>query len=505
MKTALWIISIPLFISGLFIYLVTSVWNTWAISLCIAGLVLFGIWLVVDRHGIKKELKRKKIFYGVNLVVLIIVVLGLVVTANYVSSDYYERWDLTANRQFTLSNETNKVLNRLQHKLKITAFFQEGTSAKINDLLADYSYLNKNIQYEVIDPDKEPTIAKNYGINTNGVIVLQYKNKTIKIEQANENGITNAVIKLLRNRVINICYLTGNGERDLSDTTKGIGYGKFKQALRDQDYKVRKLLLPSAASIPTTCTMVIGAGAIKPFLPSELKVLTDYLKRGGYLFLMIDSETQTGISGFLSKYGIDVGNNVVLDKVVRLFQGPGLGIAPIVKTYSKKSDITQNFEGETIFPLVRTVDAAKSKNPDYNIVSIAKTSNTSWADTDLKTLFSKGIARFEPNDIRGPVSVAAAGTLKFGNKIARIAVFGTARIASNKYINALFNKDLVMNTVSWLVKEENLITIRPKTNKNQQMFLTAAQGKLIFYLTVILIPLLLFFGAMLAYKRMRRL
>lgn len=503
MKTVIWIAGILFVIAGLFTYLVAS-WNTVAMALSAAGLLFLAVWSVLFRRELKEALKRKQLLYGVNLVILVAVVLGLIVVVNYASSDYYERWDLTSGGRFTLSRETDSVLKQLRGDLRITAFFQEGTSANIRNLLAEYTYRSKKIHEEIVDPDKEPTIARSYGITANGTVVLQYAGKTIKTQQADENGITNAVIKLLRNRIISVCYITGHGERDLSDTTGENGYGDFKQALIDQDYRVEPLLLPSVASVPTACTIVMDAGAVKPFLPEELAALKAYIAGGGYLLIMTDPRTHTGMPSFLARYGIDIGNNVVLDQVVRLFQGPGLGVEPMVTSYGRRSAITRDFKGTTIFPLVSTVEIRETNGRSDDIVPIAQTSKTSWADADLKDLFAKGSAKFGPGDIRGPVDVAVAGTIQSGGKTARLAVFGTSRIMTNKYINALFNKDLVMNTVSWLAKEENLITIRPKTEKNQEMFLTAVQGNSIFYTTVILIPVLLFFGGILAYIRMRK-
>jgi ABC-type uncharacterized transport system involved in gliding motility auxiliary subunit len=505
MKTVLWIAGVLFIIGGGFIRLVVSSWNVWAIVLISIGLLLLMFWTVIYRRKFKEGSGLRHLLYGINLIVLVIVALGIISVVNYVSTEYYYRWDLTSNRQFTLSKETDNVLSRLKHRINITAFFQEGTGSNIRDLLSEYAYASKKVHYEVIDPDKEPTIAKSYGINTNGTIVIQYGDKTIKTQQANENGITNAIVKILKDRVITVCYITGNGERELSDTTGVDGYGDFNQALLDQDYKVEDLLLPSAASVPSACTLVIEAGAVKPFLPSELHALASYLDAGGYLFVMVDPRTNTGIEALLARYGISVGNNVVLDQVVRLFQGSGLGVEPIVTDYSKKSAITKDFKGTTIFPLVRTVEETKTHGTNIDIVPIAMTSKTSWADVDLKDLFDKGIATYRASDTSGPVSVAVAGKIGSGGKIARIAVFGTSKVAANKYFNALYNRDLVMNTVSWLVKEENLITIRPRPVSNQQMFLTARQGNMIFYLTVVLIPVLLFFGAILAYLRMKRL
>jgi ABC-type uncharacterized transport system involved in gliding motility auxiliary subunit len=102
----------------------------------------------------------------------------------------------------------------------------------------------------------------------------------------------------------------------------------------------------------------------------------------------------------------------------------------------------------------------------------------------------------EAHDEKGPVAVAAVATLTIPHegtseqtpKNARIVVFGDSDFASNNYLNLSGNRDLFLNTVSWLAEEENLIAIRPKDSGQFFHPVTADQERLIFWLSMIALP-----------------
>ena len=71
--------------------------------------------------------------------------------------------------------------------------------------------------------------------------------------------------------------------------------------------------------------------------------------------------------------------------------------------------------------------------------------------------------------------------------------FGDADIASNRYLRALYNLDLVMNTIHWTVQRETRITIRPKgSGSSTVQFPVPIQNSLqAFYGVGLLVPELL--------------
>ena len=129
-----------------------------------------------------------------------------------------------------------------------------------------------------------------------------------------------------------------------------------------------------------------------------------------------------------------------------------------------------------------------------SLVSLAQTSPNSWAETDLESIFQKQTAKVDAEDRRGPISLAVAVTANLKEMgtdqegTARLAVFGNEAFANNQYISQYFNRDMLLNTISWLGGEEGLISVRPRTLRASRVQFTAEQGTAIFYLSVLILP-----------------
>jgi ABC-type uncharacterized transport system involved in gliding motility auxiliary subunit len=152
----------------------------------------------------------------------------------------------------------------------------------------------------------------------------------------------------------------------------------------------------------------------------------------------------------------------------------------------------------TIFPLSRTIDPAKTPPAGVSVLSLVKTSNQSWAETNRAAL-EKGQINPDPEDPKGPLSLAAVAT----KDKARIVVYGTSEVASNQFLNFQGNRDFFMNTVSWLAEEEGQIAIRPKDTKQTPVFLSAQQAQASFLLPVVLLPAIPIVGGIIAVVRRR--
>jgi ABC-type uncharacterized transport system involved in gliding motility auxiliary subunit len=180
---------------------------------------------------------------------------------------------------------------------------------------------------------------------------------------------------------------------------------------------------------------------------------------------------------------------------------------PIVTTYGAHP-ITESFTERTIFPVARSVTPVEAAPAGLTVTSIAKTSQTSWAEVDLETLFGKGEATLEAGaDTTGPVSIAVASTadlaaLGRGEGEARVVAFGTSGFADNKYLNMVYNRELFLNTFGWLAGQEELISIRPRTVRMSRVLFSEEQAATIFYLSVLVLPeILLVIGLAVWWRR----
>nr|HID57990.1 hypothetical protein [Desulfobacterales bacterium] len=464
-------------------------------------------YVVGNFETVKTYLKRRSARYGANAAVLVMLFLGVLVFVEAISAIHYLQFDLTANKYYTLSDQTIRLLQGLTEPVHVTAFFQEAarTREEAKDLLSQYANVSRRFTFEFVDPDRFPGKARRYKVTTYGTIVLECGTRDQKVTELSEEKLTNALLRLIRKGEKVVYFLSGHGEKSIEDRKKG-GYSTVKEAIQDQNYAVKELLLMRAHEVPEDAAVLIVPGPQKPLFPIELEMLEGFIDRGGHIFILLDPETQTGLEKFLKEYGIEVGNDIIIDKLSRLFGGDYL--TPIVSKYALNHPITKNFNTASFFPVARSVAPADIDDPEVETTRLAFTGESSWAETDLEKL-EKGRASFdEEKDKRGPVPVAVVSTVKIdkskkgkeeeknkeegGNKSvsvhARIVVFGDSDFASNSYLNLSGNRDLFLNTLSWLAEEEDLISIRPKKRENTPVVLSYTQGRVIFWSSVILLP-----------------
>src|SRR3954449_740215 len=150
----------------------------WAYYLAWGGLVCVLAYTLGQWREIAGVFSRRQARYGTLMGVSIVVVLAILVAINYIGAKQNKRWDLTANKQFSLSDQSRNVLAKLDSPLQIRVFAQEPDFQRYRDKLKEYEYASKQVSTEYIDPDKKPTIARQNQVQTYGTIIFDYKGRT---------------------------------------------------------------------------------------------------------------------------------------------------------------------------------------------------------------------------------------------------------------------------------------------------------------------------------------
>lgn len=478
-----------------------------------AALVLFS--LIVNFGGVWSSLGERSTRYGANAVLYTAIFLAILVLVNVVSNAHSWRKDLTEEGLFSLSSQSRKVLDNLKSDVEVLAFFQMGKGSKLEDLLQNYAHASNRFRYEFIDPVKHPEKAKQYEVSQSDILVVKCGQRNTKITGTSEEDITNAILKVAKQEQKRIYFLSGHGEPGLDDQEEK-GYEVLKKALENESYQVQDLKLFTQENVPDDCAVLVVAGPKKALEAGEIDALERYLKKGGDALFLLDPAGAPGLDSFLENWGVKVGNDVVVDQVLRLFQGPALGVDPIVETFGSH-EITQDFQGQVLFHLVRSVQPAEPLPEGVTAVSLAKTSPQSWAETDLDTLFQKSQVSRSAEDLPGPVSIAVAVTAKVeradekketeespdqGEASAKIVVFGDSDFVNNTWISRMYNADLLLNTINWLAGEEEYISIRPKATRGSRVTMTPQETRNVFYFSVLILPeALLLFGLAIWWRR----
>ena len=474
------------------------------------GLIIAGILLVLasfvgyikDPRGV---LGRRTTRYGFNTAVMVLLLLGIIGFVEAVSYRHNTRLDLTANKRHSLSPQTIQLLKGLKTDVNAVAFFRSDQPGKrvAEDLFKQYArYAGGKLTWRVVDPDREPGLARRYGVESYGSVVLETKERSEKVTDAEEEKLTNGLVKLTRQGKRVVYVIQGHGEHELTSTDRP-GFSEAKTAMERANYEVKPLVTARAAQIPDDAAVVILAGPRTELLAPELAALDSYLQRGGKLFAMADpvilsASPADPLKAYLAQYGFEMGNDLIieLNPIGRLF---GIGPeVPIIQQY-ESHPITRDMGGiTTLFPLTRSVQAAKTPPQGTNVQPLARTSAESWAETSRDEL-QQGQVKPDPGEARGPLPVAVVAT----KDKARIVVYGTSSFAANQFLNLQGNRDFFLNTVSWLAEEEDQISIRPKESRSAPVFLTSQQAQAVFLLPVVILPGIVLVGGIVALVRRR--
>lgn len=518
LKNYLNYISLGLLVAAVVILAVWPQYRTAAWISGGAGLVALVVYLIINLSTLKEGLKRRSFIYSSNLALIIILVLGILVVLNFFLSRHHYRLDFTAAKIHSLSEQSVSVVKNLKQEVVIKAFFRDSNVSRqtMENLLKNYAYHSARIKYEFIDPDKNPGLVKKYDITQDGTTVFECGDKENRITTTSEEDVTNAIIKVTREKKKTICFLEGHGENSIEDSSD-VGYSTVKTELEKIGYEVKKLTLALADNFPDDCALLVIPGPRKGILPNEFQTIKNFLEQGGRVMFMVDPETSSGLETFLADYGIKLENDLVVDTVSRLLGGDYF--MPVVTEY-QSHDITRNFRYATFFPLARSVEILDTRPEGLTLNSLARTSANSWSERQLdkaEVTFDQG------KDQQGPISLAVVGSKKVEIKEsaaekkpeenkektegqnqpgeeqtenpatvtreARLAVFGDSDFITNKYHNLSGNGNFFLNTVNWLTEEADLISIQPRTRSPRSINLTPSQGRFLLWLSVILLPL----------------
>ena len=484
--------------AALFFYIVLPNLKPLIFSLTALSISNGTFFLFAEGTSIKGFFSSRAAQHGTNTIILTSVFLGIIVFTNLLIYRHKIRFDFTEGNLFTLAPQTKKFIANLPREVKLTAFYQIETPEKVafTNLIAGYLEKTEKIQVTYVDPDKNPAITKQYGVTTYGTIVLESGSKETKIQNANEENLTNALLKVTRDEQKIIYFLEGHGESQI-DSAENEGYQMAKKNLEQDGFRVKPLLLLQPAEVPKDASVLVIAGPKKPIQEEEQEAIQSYLEKGGAVMMLADPKSKHGMETLLKGWGIKLGENIIIDPLSKLFGGDFA--APVVNQYTAH-EITSDFVLATIFPIVQSVKGVPSSK--IETIELLKTSANSWGESD----FEAGTVKFDQEfDLKGPVPVAIVATKVLQtNKPAEeteepqkdeknqpkttLVVIGDSDFANNRYSNFSGNGDFFLNTVSWLAEEENLISIRPKEKKNSPIHLTSSWGSAIFILSLLVFP-----------------
>lgn len=449
----------------------------------LGGLLLLSIWFItIGMQNVGEAsavLKGRTVRFGANAVSYTAVFVGLLVVVNWMATRHDHRWDLTENGVFSLSRESVDVIKGLKKPLKIVAFKVGGMQDEdsVDQLLKLYQFEEPSkITTEFVDPRKKPHLVDKYGMKPGDVVYLEYGegegSQVSRVNEGSEDTITNGIIKMTRGDAKKIYYVQGHDEAELEGVLP-TGVKKLSDAIKNEHLTIEGIVLGQKGAVPDDASALILLAPKKELLPEEREMIIKYVEGGGHLLLFTDPRAPEDARAIAAKFGIDIGNDVVIDQVQRLFAAPALGAQPMVRDYGAHP-ITANFSPEdniTIFNLASTVTTQQKSENGVTYTELARSSPTAWGETSLALVFDADEpgAIKEPNDKVGPVSMAMAyekkieGADKDAPKVSRLVVFGDSDWVLNANFNVYAHRDFVLRAIGWAAGAEGGVVISPRS------------------------------------------
>ncbi len=456
---------------------------------------------------------KRVIQYGTHFLLQCIAVIGIVLVGYALLSRHHIRWDLTQNKRFTLSEQTLKVLKSLNKPVKITAFWKAGTveAEQVEDLLRQYAYRSRYIQFEVVDPDKNPALTSQFGVTEYGTTVFQCQDKRkdvperdvfpytfspfgpSRMEFHGENAFTSALLEVTSEEKKVIYFLTGHREKDIYSAERE-GYSKVRNYLEKENFEVRTLNLVEKGEIPEDADTIVIAGPKSNLVEKEKDLLISFWEKGGNLLILVDPGVPSSWIELVESLGLEIKPGMVIDPARCYFGEAGAPI-PDYRFHTITEDLSKT-KSACIFASATGVD--KKEGGEV----ILESSPSSWLEKDYLT---SGIKFDQGKDVKGPIPLGVVREVKEEEKSSRVALFGDSDFPSNSLIVVQGNVDLFLNTVNWLSKEEIKISIRPRLPERREMKLSRKEALFVYITSLYIIPLLIFSAGFTVWWRRRSL
>jgi ABC-type uncharacterized transport system involved in gliding motility auxiliary subunit len=462
--------------------------------------------------------RRHRLWITLNTGAALLLALAVALMVNYLSFRHYYRADWSRAQLYKLSSKTTSLLESLEKPIEVTVSFQTGNILydEVTNLLREYQFHSRRLNIHRVDPDRElakteELKSKYAGLEPNVVIFdCEGRSKYVRADEIatidassgleritafkGEQAFSSAIQGVVQKTVPTVYFLTGHGERDITDFDLRTGFSRAGQLVERDNITVKPLLLSTEKQIPSDCSALIIAGASKGMSQAEADIISGWLRRSGRLMVLTDAGQTSGLEKLLQEWGVLLRNDVVYDPDFSL-QGQDIYVA----AYGKHP-ITEKLSN-----IAAVLYRPRSVEPDYSqlkttavdrprVTPLILSSKKSWSETQLDQMPAK--YDVGTDDRLGPIPLAVAvekgdtaGLLDVQIRPSRLVVFGDSDFISNSAITGA-NQSLFMSALSWLLDREQLMAVAPKEVDDTHLKLTSERIRTLFWSAVGIIPAL---------------
>ena len=491
-------------------------------------------WISWDLQNFKRFFKRKGAKFGlssgISALLGILVIIGVAVLS--ARATFNASVDVTRSGSNTLSDQSLKIIAKIkqlstEQPLTAVAYFQDQVmKSKFKDQLDLYLYEGAQISVEYLDPHKHPTRTMADKLTSANTVIFRRGDLESRIATFTEEKLTNALVKVLKNKSKKIYFTTGHGESELR-TRSADSYDFVVQELENNKYGAERWHLLEKGKMPEDADLLVVAGPKYDFRAEETTFLRNYMLAGGALLVMLDAVTDmTNMASLLEEFGIKVNNDLLLlhpsdPRSVMLGQNNAL-VTDFDSFHSVTKDFSKSSATTMLMPNTRSLDKVETNKHKMNVELVAKTSKSIVRlkdvldESDLsqdqnienrlesgksfsviavatgKTADKQSEETNATNDTEQADTDTASGkdaTLQEENTQIRLVVVGSSHFARNQGAQSMVeHRDMFVNMTNFLLKDEDYISLRPKDITKSSITLTSSMSHLLLVLICYLYP-----------------
>ena len=474
------------------------------VALSIFNLVLTLFLIYLNREKLSRYYLSHQFKKLTETLVFVFLIFCLISIVNYWAFKHPVQKDFSAYKLNSLTDQTNNILNNIKGELKFKLFARKQDSLLWMPLMELYRASKNNIIIEKIDIDVRPDLVADYHITDTATLVIEYNERRHYVTERDELNITNELIKITRSSDPVAYFVQGHGEADIINASNE-GLKFIFEAIKNSAVDIRPLNLLTTGEVPFDAKTLILWGPKSSLQPSEIKVLQRYLERKGNLLVAIDPELNgdyhSELRKLLAHYRLMIRNDLIIDR--KSFVNGSNGSIPMVEAFNLEHPITKKFKGQVFFPLVSSIEEIPEEITSDNgkVTLLASSSNfpDSWGETSLSELSKEHVVYTPDKDKPGPLNLAAT----YEGPKNKIVLFGNSGFVLNAYLKFGANYALFLNSLSWLVDEDRLISFNLPIIQSEPIFISTPQMGIVFYFSVLFSPLILFGVSIYMYRRKR--
>ncbi|MDE6149932.1 MAG: GldG family protein [Ruminococcus sp.] len=504
----------------------------------------------------KKKTEHKKLKHGFMSTAFTVVFIAVIVLVNVVATALFDRYpitlDLTENNVFSISEESEEYVKKIDMDVLITVFAKEDDFTNLatytrqaDEVMKTYCKYNNHISYRYVDIDSNPDVMKNYSgdsisqydiiVETNPTKDVQRTRKLTLIDlvkftdEFNENvaqygvtveqmaeqsgsalnflgyyggyveasnadqAFTSAFMTVTDPDPVVVTLLTGRDEiADLS---------YFQTLLTANGYTVNSVDI-GTEEIPEDTDIAVIPAPKTDYLSEELKKLDDFLDNDGQMskqliyVASVQQEETPNIDEFLADYGIEVGDGVICETYSSNYYSQPFQTISSELSDKFMQDVTTSDPKLLIFAS-RPVNLLFDEKGKIATEAYVKSTSDAFVRA-LQT--SNGQKQYDETSetlAKGQQNyVAVSSRVSFKDDAealySNVIVLGSEQILGNTYLqyNQYQNREYMLSLLNGITHKTDGVVIEPKVIEGNLFDLTDSQKNVLKWTFILIIPVI---------------